>query len=298
MVSVIVPVYNAAGFIDSCIRSILNQEEGNFEILLIDDGSTDGSGEKCDSWSTKDARIRVFHKRNGGVSSARNVGLDNARGEWIAFIDADDEVSPQYLSIPGDFHDADIVVKGFIERFRDHEISYGVTPFDISGVKSINKWFIQRRNNALWDKLIRRKAIGNRRFDTSIRIGEDLLFVATILPNVNRIVSWGIGRYFYIRRETSAMSNTAGKNRIESDIIISERLMDLYRKDSNKKHCIAASAQVISTVRHNFCALNADQIYRLRLLCSQINIFTIHFLTIKDRVKFLLISSKLKRHKI
>lgn len=88
-ISVIVPVYNAEEYIDRCVSSILCNEENDFEILLIDDGSTDGSGKKCDDWSLKDARIRVFHKSNGGVSSARNLGLDNARGRWIAFVDAD-----------------------------------------------------------------------------------------------------------------------------------------------------------------------------------------------------------------
>ena len=89
-ISVIVPVYNVEMFLRRCIDSILAQTFTDFELLLIDDGSKDKSGEICDEYATKDVRIRVFHKQNGGVSSARNVGLNHAIGEYICFCDADD----------------------------------------------------------------------------------------------------------------------------------------------------------------------------------------------------------------
>lgn len=90
MISVIVPVYNVERYLARCIESILSQTYTDFELLLIDDGSKDKSGSICDEYALKDSRIRVFHKPNGGVSSARNVGLDNARGQWVAFCDSDD----------------------------------------------------------------------------------------------------------------------------------------------------------------------------------------------------------------
>ena len=89
MVSIIVPVYNTEKFLHRCIDSILAQTYTDFELLLIDDGSKDSSGAICDEYAVKDARVRVFHKENGGVSSARNLGLDNAKGEWITFVDSD-----------------------------------------------------------------------------------------------------------------------------------------------------------------------------------------------------------------
>ena len=89
-ISVIVPVYNTEKYLDECILSILNQSFTDFELLLIDDGSTDRSGAICDQYAAKDERVRVFHKKNGGVSSARNVGLDEAKGEYVIFLDADD----------------------------------------------------------------------------------------------------------------------------------------------------------------------------------------------------------------
>lgn len=93
-ISVIVPVYNAEKYLHRCIDSILAQTFIDFELLLINDGSKDNSGKICDEYAAKDNRIRVFHKENGGVSSARNLGLDNAKGEWVTFVDSDDWIEP------------------------------------------------------------------------------------------------------------------------------------------------------------------------------------------------------------
>ena len=96
-ISIIIPVYNSENTLRRCIDSVLNQTFTDFECLLIDDGSKDRSGEICDEYAQMDSRVRVFHKENGGVSSARNVGLDNARGEWITFCDSDDTVTAEWL---------------------------------------------------------------------------------------------------------------------------------------------------------------------------------------------------------
>ena len=111
-VSIIVPVYNTEQYLARCIDSILSQSFTDFELLLVDDGSTDGSGAICDVYAEKDNRVRVVHKENGGVSSARNVGLKEVKGEFVVFVDADDWVKEQYLE-----HlmcsDADLVVTGY-----------------------------------------------------------------------------------------------------------------------------------------------------------------------------------------
>ena len=96
-ISIIVPVYNAEEYLCECMDSIIGQTYEDWELILVDDGSKDSSGDICDEYSQKDSRIKVFHKTNGGVSSARNHGLEHANGEWIAFIDADDWVDDDYL---------------------------------------------------------------------------------------------------------------------------------------------------------------------------------------------------------
>lgn len=93
-ISVIVPVYKVEKYIGECINSILAQTFKDFELILVDDGSPDKSGEICDSYAKKDNRIKIFHKKNGGVSSARNFGIDKAVGEWLCFIDSDDTILP------------------------------------------------------------------------------------------------------------------------------------------------------------------------------------------------------------
>lgn len=288
-VSVIVPVYNAEEYIDRCVSSILCQEEKNFEILLIDDGSTDGSGEKCDDWSLKDARIRVFHKSNGGVSSARNMGLDNAKGRWIAFVDADDEVSPQFLTIPEELSDSDVILKSFIERTSNGDNSFGVKEDDYRERRQIMRWFVRRRNNALWDKLIRRDAIGELRFDSAVSIGEDLLFFASVLPRISRISTCDCGHYIYIRRQSSAMANAFGKKRLEAYLNNSENIISkcIDNKMPQIGRCITAQLYIPLIVR-NMHLLTSVQTRRFNKICRRINIFNLSYLTVRDRLRFTL----------
>ena len=96
-ISVIIPIYNAEVYLENCLESIKNQSFTDYEVLLIDDGSTDNSGKICDVFATKDFRFQVIHKSNGGVSSARNIGIEQAKGEWICFMDSDDTVEKDYL---------------------------------------------------------------------------------------------------------------------------------------------------------------------------------------------------------
>ena len=98
LVSVIVPVYKVEPYLDRCVASILAQTYPNLEVILVDDGSPDNCPAFCDAWAQRDARIRVIHKKNGGQSTARNAGLDAARGEWIAFVDSDDTITPDYCA--------------------------------------------------------------------------------------------------------------------------------------------------------------------------------------------------------
>ena len=98
LVSIIIPIYNVSNYMDACILSASAQDYRNIEIILIDDGSTDDSGRKCDSWAKKDHRIRVIHKKNGGLSSARNIGLDTAKGKYIYFLDGDDTIEKNLIS--------------------------------------------------------------------------------------------------------------------------------------------------------------------------------------------------------
>lgn len=181
-ISVIVPVYNAERWLRRCVDSILAQTFSDFELLLIDDGSKDQSGAICDEYAKFDSRVRVFHKANGGVSSARNLGLDNARGEWIVFADADDWVSESYLrNLIDNSNEADLVFN-YATRHDNGIISKEKYPEQFINVSELH---IPLRHNDLiwhtspWGKLFRLDLIEKiqLRFPLNMHIGEDAVFL-------------------------------------------------------------------------------------------------------------------------
>ena len=138
--SVIIPVYNTCAALPRCIESVLGQDFSDFELLLIDDGSTDDSGKVCDAYAEKDSRVKTFHKTRGGPSSARNIGLDNATGEWVTFIDSDDYVDAGYLSLPYS-DDVDLYVRNW-----NFAKSNALEHFDSTFVDNEHYWgFLQER---------------------------------------------------------------------------------------------------------------------------------------------------------
>lgn len=215
LVSVIVPVYNAEKYLRRCIESILGNTYVNIELLLINDGSTDSSCEICDEYAINDSRVRVFHQHNQGVSTARNVGLENCTGNWVSFIDADDYVSPDYFDC--DYSNAvDVIQKSYSIIYEDENliVQKPVRSNIIKSRKEFLFFYVRNRTNALWDKIIRRDLIGNRRFDTTVKVGEDFLFFLSLIKDVTKYSFNDLGCYFYNIRSGSAMDNV---NRNYSD---------------------------------------------------------------------------------
>lgn len=181
-ISIIVPVYNSEKTLDRCINSILEQTFQNWELLLIDDGSTDKSGEMCDSYSVRDQRVKVFYKENGGVSSARNMGLDHAKGKWITFCDSDDFVSPNWLKnyIDHISEKTDLICQGFqySKTFNiENKRCFGIT-YEGSVKDGVSLLFENNILGYLWVKLFKRSIIEfyKLRFDTRYNYQEDQEF--------------------------------------------------------------------------------------------------------------------------
>ncbi len=178
-ISIIVPVYNAESTLNNCVDSILEQEFHDFELLLVDDGSKDNSPAICDEYAEKDFRVRVFHKVNGGVSSARNIGLDEAKGEWISFVDSDDFISDGFLN--GIVHSSeDIIFKGYCME-KDGLLRECLLYKDLCGYTSLSLLLNHYITNTLIRgpvfKFYKKELIGNLRFLTDMRIGEDAWFM-------------------------------------------------------------------------------------------------------------------------
>lgn len=215
-VSVIVPVSNAVLYLKKCVDSILHQGINDFEILLIDDGSTDGSGTLCDQLAEQDSRILVFHKDNGGVSSARNLGVRQAKGEWICFVDADDivlEGGVKHL-VSGVSGDVDMVWGGYEVYNARGEKTYAVPDrFSeyLTGKEGLEMLFrprLYRYLGYVWGRLFRRAVLYSSGvcFDEDIVYNEDRLFCARFMCASNagiRFITTPV--YGYIEHQNSAM---------------------------------------------------------------------------------------------
>lgn len=211
LISVIVPVYNVEKYIYQCVDSILNQTYENLEIILVNDGSLDNCGKICDEYAKKDNRIIVIHKENGGVSSARNVGIENSHGKWISFIDSDDWIEKEYFEImleQAQSQNAEIIVCGYNKIWGN-----SVEKINILGKKEIynsKEYLIKTLNpqsgcGFCHMKLIKKESINNIRFDESLIIGEDALFNMQISKNITKAVFCKIALYNYRNNGNSAV---------------------------------------------------------------------------------------------
>lgn len=203
MVSVIVPVYNAEKYIRRCVDSILVQTFNDFELLLIDDGSTDSSGSICEEYAVLDNRVRVFHKVNGGVSSARNLGLENAFGEWVSFIDSDDYVSSTYIQdLYSQINDTvELVISFSVSVFRDKysQMTYLDKLISRKNFELLITEYDLDWRTSPWAKLYKRSVIATNgmRFNISLPIAEDLVFLYEYLLYIEQIRVKGVSNYFY-----------------------------------------------------------------------------------------------------
>ena len=192
LISVIIPVYNAEKTLRQCVDSILAQRFSSFEILLIDDGSRDGSAALCDKYGESNTHVRVFHKPNGGVSSARNVGLDNAQGDWICFIDSDDYVTSGFFEGVIDCRQ-DLLITDFYED--NNGKLYEIVKSDhiiYNEEQNITRYIREQISTNMvlrgpWGKFFRKDLIRSLRFNTEMKLGEDTCFVFDYLKNIRSL---------------------------------------------------------------------------------------------------------------
>ena len=228
-VSVIVPVYGVEGYLDRCVESILGQSFRDFEVILVDDGSPDRCPAICDAWGKKDPRVKVIHRKNGGVSSARNAGLEAAAGKWITFCDSDDSWEPQWLERlteaagPG----TDVVAAGHRKCFEDghteiadHET--GTFSLDTQEQRlryCIDYVLTDRHAWEIWSRLFRGSILrdnGLRFCESCGNFAEDLGFVLNYSLYTRQVVCIPETGYRYTVRGNSMMGSSAGKPKLDS----------------------------------------------------------------------------------
>lgn len=221
LISIIVPVYQVEAYLPACVRSILNQNYSNWELILVDDGSKDRCGVLCDQYAAQDARIRVIHQQNQGVSKARNAGLDAAQGDYLVFVDSDDLVKTDFLQVLYQNlveYDADIACCGAVAE--GGEIPVNDIPPLVRRSRMITdpeEFYADIAANSeiywscIWGKLFRAELAKKYRF-RELRYGEDQLYMFDLFsqkPKVHLDIYEG---YYYVNRSSSAMGSSQGRN--------------------------------------------------------------------------------------
>lgn len=240
LISVIIPIYNVEDYVFSCVDSVRRQSYKNLEILLIDDGSTDRSGEICDEISKLDKRVKVFHKENGGLSDARNFGISKARGEILALVDGDDKVESEYIKIMYDKMyetGADVVVCGYDEEAPREK--------NITGRKAALNLLLKQKNYEIvaWNKLYRKKLFDNILYPIHEK-HEDSLTTYKILAEADKVAYVPEKLYHYILRDGSIMNEVKINDRLEMRLKAAKEAVKYF--DGDKDLTQAAEIAVLT----------------------------------------------------
>lgn len=210
-ISVIIPVYNGRPWLEECVESVLVQTFQNFEVLILDDSSTDGTAKLAETLAERDARVRLIRREKQGVSSARNQGIDETDGEYVTFVDADDKIDRRMLEVLLNCLEkekSDIALCDYIKWSGKNTENSGDDREYC--VKTVNKKtylsdYLLMGNTRCWSVLYRRSAIGKIRFRERLTIGEDMMFLVDMLSNVARVSVTDYKGYFYRINESGAM---------------------------------------------------------------------------------------------
>lgn len=216
----IIPAYNAEAHLERCLDSVCGQSYKNIEVVLVDDGSTDRTPEICAGYAERDSRIKVIRKENGGVAAARNLALDSASGDMIAFSDADDHYEPEMLERLHEAmlkYDADMVCCAYLEEYDDKVIEYGTGCGDIvyNRHEAYGEYFKMggRIGSGCWNKLIKRDILSDIRYKPYV-LGEDVEMLCRTIDKCDKVAFTDYPGYHYIHRGDSATRAVFGKNNI------------------------------------------------------------------------------------
>ena len=233
LVSIIIPIYNVERYLDRCIASVANQTHPNLQIILIDDGSTDRSAEICDTWAGKDQRVVVIHQENGGVSVARNRGLDIAEGEYILWVDSDDYIAPETVKIMLDIAaktDTDMVICDFEKGTADNfpfSVSCEAPHQQIDSISALNRIYTDShsalRYAAPWAKLAKRHLYQGIRYPIG-KIFEDIYTTHKLLYRCERIAVLNAPLFYYFQRPDSIMNASFSMKKLDYLQALVERI--------------------------------------------------------------------------
>lgn len=245
MVSVVVPVYNVEPYLEKCLDSLVNQTYKNYEVLLIDDGSTDSSGKICDDYVKKYPCLRVFHKENGGVSDARNYAVPYIRGSYVAYVDADDYVEPDYVLEMVEIasnDEADMIISAIQREHLDGTIikkkKYTNEKKIFTPERALEMMCYDKLGVYIWGKLISLKIVTRFLFPKEIAFGEDMAVMYQMIGSCSRIVFLDVPLYHYVKRDGSAL-NRGWFNPVMDIMETSKHLMNYITENFPKIYSAA-----------------------------------------------------------
>lgn len=222
LVSVIVPIYNVEKYIRRCVNSILNQTYTDIEIILVDDGSPDNCPQICDDYSKIDSRIKVIHKKNGGLSDARNAGMAVAKGQYISFIDSDDYVSNDFIKTLLDTmisEDSDIVECSIVKFYEDNHFGTYNDDFKITSFSTVDglSALIAEKpfHQYVWNKLYKRDLALDIPYAVG-KLNEDEFWTYQVFGRASRITRINKTMYYYFQRSSSIMGNNYNIKRLDA----------------------------------------------------------------------------------
>lgn len=230
LVSIIVPIFNVENYLDRCVQSIVEQSYPNMEIILVDDGSKDSSGDKADEWSRKDSRIVVVHRVNGGLSAARNSGLDIAKGDYVLFVDSDDWIHTDMVSVlVNNTEKADIVSCGMLRATENESVPIKwfeeecvFSSEEVLGFLVANEIFTSHVVRNLYPRCV----FENIRFPEG-KLFEDIRITHKIIMKVDSVIILPTAFYYYFVRDDSISNVVKLVNRLEWYYALKERAEDL-----------------------------------------------------------------------
>ncbi len=214
LISVIIPVYKVEQYLDRCVQSIVAQEYVNLEIILVDDGSPDLCPQKCDDWARQDARIKVIHKCNGGVSDARNVGIANSHGKYVVFVDSDDYVDMRFVACLYDqicankaqISCVDMLMFDDVNSVHPDTEEHETEIYNAKGAMAAS-FNSSKFQNFVWNKMFERKLFESVSFPIG-RVLEDLAVVYRLIEQCSVVSYCPVKLYYYFQRESSILHNT------------------------------------------------------------------------------------------
>jgi glycosyltransferase involved in cell wall biosynthesis len=256
MLSIIIPVYKTEKYLDRCIESILMQKVDDMEIILVDDGSPDKSGEMCDKWALRDNHIRVIHKQNGGPGSARNMALDIAQGTYITFIDSDDAIAENtflpiinYLTEHQDIDILEYPAHLYIGSPKERKLTFENDTFDIHDIRGKQNLWLDNKLYAhcySCNKVFRRSLFDGSRYSESITLGEDIRLISQLLKKARNYATINTGMYlYYFNGESISGSLKYADELLSSHLYAVEQLgIDIYSKVSRRLYLTMLNFQI------------------------------------------------------